>query len=439
MKRAFQAIFIILFFMVNLSILSCSDSLIIDEPEREFYYPEEEPIIGTDSLGRANAVKKARQLTDIIYTPLNPIPGRTGNYEAGVLREGVIYSSARELEQFVGIDISFHTFMTAIHNPKSKLYTEDISQYPYHGTNCKAYYGTVCSSLVSYALGLTPRYYANDFPISEMMDFVPADNINLLKIADVLWRDGHVAIITDIITDPSGLVQKVEISESIGQGCRRYYRTAESFQKLMQSSFKYILRYKELYKNTSYTPVPEFVAVGDEIPTLFTYNNDLCVDKGDRSCYREDETVIICTFHPYDYMEIYKDGRLLRQEGGGHDDVVINALAYGDYMARVFSNGMFSEYTYWKVVNMNVQIDKKKKRVYFNSSNAIPHCIKFCDITGSGGSPMTNSLRMLTKEDKRRGYIDVAAKEISRDYPYIRVNFETNYGRIINRPINWYD
>ena len=44
--------------------------------------------------------------------------------------------------------------MTAIHNPRSKIYTEKLDQSPYHGYNCKAYYGTVCSGLVSYALGI---------------------------------------------------------------------------------------------------------------------------------------------------------------------------------------------------------------------------------------------------------------------------------------------
>ena len=428
-----------LMIIVNLSIFGCSDSLSFYEPERVFFYPEEDPIVGTDSIGRENAVKKARQLTDISYTPLNPIPGRTGPYAAGVLREGIIYSSTRELEQFVGIDISFHTFMTAIHNPKSKLYTEDISEFPYHGTNRKAYYGTVCSTLVSYALGLTPRYYANDFPTSDVMDLVLTNDIDSIRIADVLWRDGHVAMITDVVKNQSGNVLKVEIAESIGEGCKRYFKTADGFQKLMQNGFTHIYRYKELYKNTSYTPVPEFVAVGDEVPALFVYNDDLCVDKGDRSCYKEDETVIINTLHPYDYMEIYKNNKLLRQELGGHDDVILTGLAYGDYKARVFFNGVFSDYTYWKVVNMDVRVDRKKRRVYFSSSNAIPHCVKYCDITGSGGSPMTDGLRMLTKEEKRRGYIEVAANEITSKYPYVRVNFVTDYGRVINKPINWYE
>lgn len=436
MKRAGT---IVLLLLVNLSILCCSDRLIVNEPDIEYFYPEEEVILGTDSLGRANAVKKARQLTDICYTPLKPIPGRTDYYEAGVVREGVIYSSVRELEQFVGNDISFHTFMTAIHNPKSKIYTEDVSKTPYHGTNCKAYYGTVCSTLVSYALGLTPRYYANDFPVSEVMELVSSDNLDNLEIADVLWRDGHVAMITDFMRDTNGHVTKVEISESIGQGCRRYFKTAAGFQKMMQSDFTCILRYSELYKNTSYTPIPEFVVVGDEVYTPFVYNDDLCVDKGDRSCYKENEEVVINTFHPYDYMEIYKDDILFRKEPAGHGDVMLTSLTYGNYKARVFSNGSFSDYTYWKVVNVVVRIDKKKQRVYFNSSNAVPHCIKYCDITGSGGSPMTNTLRILTKEEKRRGYIEVDEKEISREHPYIRVNFVTDYGRVINKPINWFE
>ena len=48
-------------------------------------------------LGVKNAVKKAYQLTDIVFTPLLPIAFNYGVFEAKQTYKGVIYSSVKEL------------------------------------------------------------------------------------------------------------------------------------------------------------------------------------------------------------------------------------------------------------------------------------------------------------------------------------------------------
>ena len=102
-------------------------------------------------LGASNAVKKAYQMADIVFFPKTDFSANGRRYSAGKRYEGMVYSSTKEINTYVGEDISFHTFMTAVNNPKSKLYTEKLNESPYHGVNCRAYYGTVCSGLVSYA------------------------------------------------------------------------------------------------------------------------------------------------------------------------------------------------------------------------------------------------------------------------------------------------
>lgn len=410
-------------------------------------------------IGAQNAVKKAYQMTDLFFTPLAPIGYRFGFFEEGVNYQGVIYSSAKELEKFVGNDISIYTYMTAIHNPRSKIYTEDISQPPYHGLNCRTYYGAVCSSFVSHALGIVPKYWANDFPLSDLMREVDFTNPDSIQIADVLWRKGHVALITDIIKDGNNMNTTFEISECIDKGCRRYSRSRKQFIDLMNASFTKVFRYTELYKNTDYTPYPEFVAVKGETPVGFEYNDDLCVDRGDRSCYREDEEVVINVMRDYERMEIYKDGNLLyEKEYDGNHDVKLSNLEYGDYKARIIyteetpnnihaptmntrsgNSETFSYYTYWKVVNVEVVADRTNGRIYFSSANAVPQCVRYCNIHGNGGSLVTSNIHILSKEEKLQGYIDVLPDEIKQKYPYVRVNFVTDYGRVINRPINWFE
>lgn len=390
-------------------------------------------------LGTQNAVKKAYQMTDIVFTPLSPIKYNSGFFEEGKTYKGVIYSSVKELETYVGNDISIHTYMTAIHNPKSKIYTEDISKPPYHGTNCKTYYGAVCSSFVSYALGIVPRYESDDFLHSNVMKEVDRTNPDSIRIADVLWRDGHVAMITNILKDEYGKVDKLEIGECIGKGCKRYIKNRKEFIEMMNSSFKKVFRYTELYKNISYISCPEFVAVKGESSIDFKYNDDLCVDKGDKSCYLEDEVVIVNVLRPYGFIEIFRDSELYNTIDTQVEDVKLVNLPYGDYKARIYYNGQYSDYTYWKVVNVNVAVDHPNSRIYISSANAVPQYVKFCDIHGNDGMLTASYRHVLTQKEKEQGYVTVLLQEISYSRPYIYAVFMTDYGKIINKPVNWFE
>ena len=395
-----------------------------------------------DSVGRVNAVKKARQLTDIEFTPLSELKGLDKIYHPGKTYHGIMYSMVSEMGNYVGTNVSFHTFMTAVHNPKSKLYTEDVSQLPYHGRNCNSYYGSVCSQLVSYALGISPGYSSKDFNESELMVTVTPKVIDSIKVADVLWKPGHVTIITDIERNEQGLVSKVEICESVSTGCRRYSKSRDEFEKLLESSFKKILRYTELYKNLSYTPIPEFVAVVDETPNPYQYNDDLCVDKGDKSCYLECDSVVINIMHAYDQVEIFKGDELYKTIEGTNEDVTLYNLSYGDYKARLFYSGQYSDFTFWKVVNTNVTADRKNGVLYFHSENAKPVHVTCRDIAGLT-EPLPTSrgfcFYKFEEEDIQKGYIDIDKVKIRQDNPYVRVLFSTEYGTIINKPINWFE
>ena len=395
-----------------------------------------------DSLGRINAVKKARQLTDIEFTPISELKGLGKTYHPNKTYNGIMYSMVSEMSNYVGSNVSFHTFMTAVHNPKSKLYTENVSQPPYHGRNCNSYYGSVCSQLVSYALGISPGFSSRDFNDSDLMLSVNLKSIDSIKVADVLWKSGHVALISDIERNEHDIVTKVEICESVPSGCRRYSKSRDEFEEMLGSSFKKILRYSELYKNLNYTPVPEFVAVLDETPISYHYNDDLCVDKGDKSCYLESDSVVINTMHEYDYIELYKGEELYRLIDDVHGDVSLTDLPYGDYKARAFYNGKYSDYTYWKVVNVQVYPDNLHKKLYFHSENAKPRFVSCRDIAGLMETmPPTKSvgIYIFEEEDIQNGYIDIEKVKIRRDNPYVRVQFSTEYGTIINKPFNWFE
>ena len=442
MSKIFKIL--IFLFVFALSCNSCSSEEILEE-----VLPKVHDINNPDNyfhdntLGKINAVKKAHQLTDLHFTLVSPIEGNGSRvFEADKDYQGVFYSSVKEIGTYVGSYVSLHTFMTAIHNPRSKIYTERIDSSPYHGVNCKIYYGIMCSGLVSYALGID--YATFDFPISDLMVEVDYNDVDNIDVADVIvHKTGHVALITDVERDSAGHVISVEICEANEPLCKRYYMTAHSFEAAFDFKFESIYRYTELYKNIEYTPANEFVAVDDETPEPFVYNDDLCADKGDKACYREDEDVVINIMRDYNYLEIYKDGAFyLRKEATSERDIRLQKLPYGDYSAHICYGDSLtsSESTYWKVVNMSLTPNRKAGRLYFKSANAIPYRISFTDLSGSRKYPFTKIFSYtLTDEDRARGYIEIPENKTNKGFPYIHFFFSSEYGKIQYKILNWFE
>lgn len=400
-----------------------------------------------DSIGAMNAVKKAHQMTDLPILPVSKFyADKYKTYKAGVEEKGVTYSSTKEINTSVGQDVSFHTYMTALHNPRSLLYSERIDLPPYHGKNCRGYYGTVCSGLVTYALGIKITQRSEDFPVADYMQLVENQSADGARVADIVWKKGHVQLITGIERDKDGSVERIEICESVHKGCRRVYMDVNSFNQMFRDQKKRLYRYKYLSKNTSYVPCNEFVAVDGEKKQSFVYNDAICANKGDKSCYISGEDVVLNVFTKGDKIEIYKDSILYREiEVHQKDtDIILKGYPYGNYQARLVSKSKKSDFTKWKIIDVHVKIDKNKNRIIFSSANAIPVYYEFCNI--SGVRP-TNKNRIYAAEftdtELKNGYVTVKApKQPTKEksgFPYVKVHFACDYGRVINKPLNWYE
>ncbi len=407
------------------------------------------PVVDSLELGRLNAVKKAHQMTDLPIYPVSTLYAYKGKtYKQGKKETGVIYSSAKELDCFVGQDVSIHTFMTALHNPRSVLYTERIDKPPYHGRNCGAYYGTVCSGLVNYALGISVTQRSADILASDDYELIKDQSARGIRIADLICKNGHPRLVTGIDKNSDGSIKSVEISVAANTGCRRYIVEGEkAFNELLKKNNYQIYRYKYLSKNLLYKPANEFVAVEGENLASFVYNDDICANKGDKSCYISGEKVVLNLAKGYDKVEVYKDSKLYKTISIGKQlDIILKDLPYGDYRARVVNEGknQKSDYTYWKVIDVNVRIDEKNNRICFYSANAKPVYYEFCNI--SGGRPSNKSrvyAAEFTERERRNGYVDVNTPgkpiQTTRKYPYVKVHFECDYGRVINNPIKWFE
>lgn len=391
-------------------------------------------------IGAMNAVKKAHQMTDLEFVPLSRIVANEDKtYKAGKLYKGLMYSSVKETNTFVGMDVSFHTFMTALHNPKSVLYTDNVSKLPYHGSNCGAYYGTVCSGLINYALGIDIYSRSYDIPKTDEMELVPNQSVSGLKVADVLWRRGHVVLVTEIVKDKNGKIDKIEICQAQHGGCHRSYMSSESINEMLANGKWQVYRYKNLKKNTTYMPLTEFVAVEGEEKIPFTYNDDICTNKGDKACYVCGEKVVLNLAQGFKTVEVYKDSVLYKKVNVGKiPDIELKDLPYGDYMARAINDTRKSDFTRWKVIDVNVRVDKADSKVYFSSSNSIPVYMEFSSINGFS---LPKNVYVFSEEDIRNGfkYVDnpiLQGKQKKKGHTYLKVHFECDYGRVINRPIN---
>jgi hypothetical protein len=71
----------------------------------------------------------AHNLSQVKWTPVaDTMPSRKGGFfEKGREYTGVPYSSVRSEGRYIGFDISLRTFLAAVENPRSVLYTENLT------------------------------------------------------------------------------------------------------------------------------------------------------------------------------------------------------------------------------------------------------------------------------------------------------------------------
>lgn len=395
------------------------------------------------SPGAQCAVKKAYQMTDVEFVPLDTLIANTKRtYLPGENYKGLIYSFTSKTSCFVGYDVSFHTFLTAIHNPRSVLYTESITKRPCHGKTVAAYYGTFCSALVSYALGFSAYRRTYEFPSSDDMFLIEDQSATGVQLADVMWRSGHVAIVTGIKRNSkTDAVVSVEFCEAIDNGCRRVVKSAKEFNQRFSGGQWKIFRYKDLEKNT-YTPETEFVAVDDEQLTPFKYNDALCPNKGDKSCYITGDSVVLNILGKgFDNATIYKDSKKYNTVAiNGDSDIVLKDLPYGNYKAMLERKGEKTDFVYWKVVDVRVDTNKKDDIITFQSYNAAPMYLEFCTITGFRPEWAWYAFN---EDDVSKGFVKISDLPLSdilkeqEEALYARVHFDCDYGRVMNNPILW--
>ena len=251
------------------------------------------------SKGVENALKRANRLARLAYTPVLPLPivekirGASGerpdlaNVEthspAWLPLKGILYSSVRRTETYVGYNITPETFLTALSNPNSVMYKKPITGT---GQNVHNRYGIVCSCFVSYCLNIHYRTNCARWPSMPGIHEVDTSELENVRLADVvLHRVYHIGIITDIERDAEGKVRFISVTESTMPFIRTTRFTPEEFRNFWLAHDYVVYRYDKV-DEVPYVPDPFAPAEGDpEMPAPFI-NRCLMPDFGNKANYR---------------------------------------------------------------------------------------------------------------------------------------------------------
>lgn len=392
------------------------------------------------SLSMVNAIKRARQLTDVEWTPKGTIPGKkkiNGVYEDYPFMEGRTYKGVpyeggvASSYTYVGLNVDLDTFYSAVQNPRSILYTYD-NKHAKGG----AYYGTVCSKFAQYALNIPASFNTANIPHIEGLDTIAskgAYNEYDVKLCDIMVDTSyHTVIVTDILYDSFGRVAFIEISEAVTPTCRRLLWTPEEFNTQWVPTYR-LCRYKHIndipYKKKEYVNIESENA---EIPASIT-DPALMPQYGDKKNNKR-KTGGTMPVHilkeGYTKAVVLRDGEIISETD------ITNATEFTYPLGTVGhiemyledANGNKSESRYAMVCQATVEVTDSseyndgKLGVSYTGSSGKPLYVQFngmsefCRLDGLGRSTIIDANNATLSFEVKR-----AAKEI-------RVAYQNEYG-----------
>ena len=296
------------------------------------------------------AVDYARIMSRVKWTPVAAgMPNRSGgHFEKGTEYIGVPYSSVKSVGRYIGFEVFLKTFLAAVGNPLSVLYTEDLSGKV---KNAAAYYGKVCSSYTSYALQCGIWYVSRHYGPSyrEGILRVEPQSAQSVKVGDIIYTSpppgGHVEIVTGITRSDDGDVTHVRIEESSPPTTRNTNRSASEFDSHIGSGRKTLYRVSDLdaWRGANRAESFLFPDYGEDSATP-AINRVLLLDRGDWVPYHKDQPVRI---NVMDRDALGVKGLTIKRGGTVLEDVEIRGKGIversfsicGDYTVHCVMNG----------------------------------------------------------------------------------------------------
>lgn len=350
------------------------------------------------SLGELNMVKRARQMTDIRWTPavsikrrnlveydeeLNWAQGWQDTFLAGVEYTGLpyshgYYSGANRNFAMIGYQVSIDAFATSVQFANSYFCATDHWNA---SDGVFTTYGVTCDTLACYAMGLDTWYGSdtgfqtlvnNGTIVSQFSGDDIVANIDKVHLGDILWKKAvHVAVITDVVIDDNDNIF-IEVSEATTKGStmpdkvglipggvarRELWSIADFFTRFYgYTVYRYANSANVTYKQS------KFVTLEGEDPL---HNLGECMPlipyMGNNFTYLKTSipsTNILIASTAYAYLAVYKDGTLFNTfTVNSASSVAVGFSASGSYEAFLYnaSDGTIANMTnktvscYWTV------------------------------------------------------------------------------------------
>lgn len=253
------------------------------------------------SKGVENALKRAKQMVELRWTPVKRMAASTivsredksrhdidSFFAAYRPQRGINYSSVRCHEKFVGDNVLFETYLSALANPRSVMYTR--SQHG-QGRAMSGFYGTVCTSFAAYVFDQPVRFPSSKWINIPGVTEVDTSELENLQLCDALLEIGHhIAVITGIQRDVDGKVHIITVSESQTPVCATNDYTVEEFRGYWLASGYRVFRYPGIH-DVTYTPDPFAPVEGDPVMERPAINTVLQPDYGNKANYMLGDTV----------------------------------------------------------------------------------------------------------------------------------------------------
>lgn len=295
------------------------------------------------------AVARARLLSQVKWTPVaGTMPNRKGGFfEQGREYTGVPYSSVRSEGRYIGFDISLRTFLAAAENPRSVLYTENLTGKV---SNAAAYYGSVCSAYTSYALSCgipeVSRRYGP--PVGRGIVLVEPQSSQAAQIGDVIYTPhatetsgSHVEMVTAVTRDTEGRVVSVRVEESRPPTTQTTERSAANFDAHLAARNKQLFRITdhEAWRGANRAEPLRFPDYETDA-AMPVINRSLLLDLGDWVPYQKGKAV---QFHVMDRDQRGVKTLVIQRGGSVVEEIALDGpglherafITCGDYTAHV--------------------------------------------------------------------------------------------------------
>ncbi len=377
------------------------------------------------------AAARARILSQVRWKPVaDTMPNRKGGFfEKGREYTGVPYSSVRSEGRTIGFDIGLRTFLAAVENPRSVLYTENLTGKV---ANAAAYYGSVCSTYTSYALGCAIPEVSRRYgpPVGTGIVLVEPKSAEAAQVGDVIYTPpatetsgSHVEMVTAVSRDEEGRVITIRVEESRPPTTQTTERNAANFNAHLAAKNKQLLRITdhEAWRGTNRAEpllFPNFEL--DATPPKV--NRSLLLDLGDWAPYRKGAAV---KFNVMDRDRLGVKTLVILRAGSVVAEIALDGPGpherrfetCGDYTAHVIhKNGSRSQSCEFAVCDLDLRLPdgsismNKEWKVGFGAENMNIIAVY---LSNSGDSYGRHSI-FLTEEQRKNKSLTIPAGLLSK-------------------------